>query len=242
MKRTAAARETSTGGPFVGHSVSKRGPRAIRGRSQRIVKVIMKLINVPYIDQSEKWPTGCESVTAVMALNHAGVDISVDDFINGCLDTAGFETRDGVLYGPDPNECFVGSPYDRDSFGCYAPAIKKALGRALPDGYETVDLTGEPMDVLARGYLDKDVPVIFWATIDMLDPYDGSSWRLDDGSVFTWRCNEHCLLLVGYDDGSWIFNDPWANRGVSRVPRALAKRRHEEMFSMALAVTRRANP
>lgn len=194
-----------------------------------------KLIPVPYIDQSERWPTGCESVSAVMALNYLGVGISPDDFIDGCLDTAGFETRGGVLYGPDPNEAFVGSPYDADSFGCYAPVIKKALKKALPDGYVVDDLTGAPMETLVRDYIDRDIPVIFWATINMLDPYDGSSWTLDSGEKFTWRCNEHCLLLVGYDDDNYIFSDPWDNRGVTRIEKALAEKRHGEMYSMALA-------
>ena len=196
----------------------------------------MKILDVKYIDQSERWPTGCESVTAVMALNYLGIGISVDDFINNCLDTGGFETRDGVLYGPDPDECFVGSPYDRDSFGCYAPAIKKALERALPEGYEVIDLTGAPMETLLSDYIDNGLPVIFWATINMLDPYDGSSWKLRDGRTFTWRCNEHCLLLTGYDENCYIFSDPWANRGTTPIDRQLAEKRHEEMRSMALAV------
>ena len=44
-----------------------------------------KLINAKHIYQLENWPTGCESVSAVMALNHAGINISVDDFIDNYL-------------------------------------------------------------------------------------------------------------------------------------------------------------
>ena len=59
-------------------------------------------IDVPYINQSEKYPTGCESVTTVMLLHYLGYDISVDDFIKNNLKMRDFETRDGMLYGPDP--------------------------------------------------------------------------------------------------------------------------------------------
>ena len=40
-----------------------------------------KLIRVPYIDQTKDYPTGCESVSAVMLLHYLGIPISVDAFI-----------------------------------------------------------------------------------------------------------------------------------------------------------------
>lgn len=85
------------------------------------------LISVPYIDQSVKYPTGCESVSTVMLLQFLGVSITVDEFIENDLKKEAFETRNGELFGPDPRECFVGSPYDDESFGCYAPVIKESL-------------------------------------------------------------------------------------------------------------------
>ena len=39
-------------------------------------------IDVPYIDQSKLYPTGCESVSTVMLLRFLGIDITVDEFIN----------------------------------------------------------------------------------------------------------------------------------------------------------------
>ena len=45
-----------------------------------------KILTVPYIDQSVRYPTGCESVSAVMMLRYLGYDISVDTFINEFLD------------------------------------------------------------------------------------------------------------------------------------------------------------
>ena len=35
-------------------------------------------VDAPFIDQRDKYPTGCESVTAVMALQYAGVEITVE--------------------------------------------------------------------------------------------------------------------------------------------------------------------
>ena len=39
-----------------------------------------KIIRVPYIDQSVKYPTGCESVSTVMLLQYLGYEITVDEF------------------------------------------------------------------------------------------------------------------------------------------------------------------
>ena len=43
------------------------------------------ILDVPFIDQRIKYPTGCECVSAVMALQGLGYDISVDDFIDSCM-------------------------------------------------------------------------------------------------------------------------------------------------------------
>ena len=48
------------------------------------------IIEAPYIDQSPRWPTGCESVSAVMLLRYLGYDITVDEFINNDLEMQDF--------------------------------------------------------------------------------------------------------------------------------------------------------
>ena len=70
------------------------------------------IIRAPYIDQSGRYPTGCESVSAVMLLRHLGVDITVDEFIRSYLEQKAFEVRNGELFGPDPRKYFCGNPYE----------------------------------------------------------------------------------------------------------------------------------
>ena len=72
----------------------------------------MTKLDVPYMSQKGKYPTGCESVSTVMLLRFLGFDISVDKFIQNYLDCRNFETRDGRLFGPDPKKYFCGSPYN----------------------------------------------------------------------------------------------------------------------------------
>ena len=58
-------------------------------------------------------------------------------------------------------------------------------------------------------YIDAGMPVVFWATLDFQPvPEKHDHWLLADGTDFAWKCNEHCLLLVGYDAEHYWFNDP----------------------------------
>ena len=61
-----------------------------------------KVIQAPYIDQTKQYPTGCESVSAVMLLQYLGIPVLVDDFIEKYLKKEPMVSRQGRLYGPDP--------------------------------------------------------------------------------------------------------------------------------------------
>ena len=200
----------------------------------------MKLIKAPCISQKDRWPTGCESVSAVMLLRYLGVDITVDGFIRDYLPQRAFETRDGEFWGPDPRETFCGSPYDENGMGCYAPVIRRALERALADrgkAYQAIDETGASMEALIENYVNHDMPVVFWACIDMRPPVPGPSWRLlDSGETFEWTSNEHCMLLVGHDGEGYWFNDPHDGNGLIRYPKELTEARHLAQHAMAVGV------
>lgn len=201
------------------------------------------VIEAPYIDQSVHYPTGCESVSTVMLLQFLGVQITVDEFIGTYLEKRAMEERDGMLYGPDPRQCFCGSPYDEESFGCYAPVICRALKKALekiPNArYIVTDESGTPTARLLTDYIDRGMPVIYWACIDMREPITGPDWRLfETGETFTWISNEHCMLLVGYDEDGYYFNDPYENHGLIHYPKEVVENRHAAQYGMAVGVRR----
>ena len=206
------------------------------------------ILDVPYIDQSVKYPTGCESVSTVMLLQYLGYKISVDEFIENYLEQDTFEQRRGEQYGPDPRKMFCGSPYDEESFGCYSPVIVKALNRFFEESekeksaernhlkYRVVDVTGKTAQQLVEQYVKKGMPVIFWACIDMREPIIGPEWKLKEtGETFTWISNEHCLLLVGEDETGFYFNDPHGNHGVICYEKELVENRHKAQMLQAVA-------
>lgn len=180
-------------------------PRLVEEREREESGVF---VDVPPLSQFPDYPTGCESVTAVMALHYAGVSISVEDFISNhlpCDDR--FYEGDGLLYGPDPYAVFIGDPRRTNSYGCMAPVIESALRSCVGEG-RVVNTTGETLSSLCRNYVDKGVPVILWATMEMRPVGSGQTWFLPDGRQFTWPSGEHCLLLVGYNEREYLFNDP----------------------------------
>ena len=216
------------------------------------------IIQAPYIDQSVRYPTGCESVSAVMLLQYLGIDITVDRFIETYLEKRDFEERDGVLFGPDPRKYFCGSPYDEDAFGCYAPVIVNALEKVFLDvesgkcstkhetaAYRAVDETGTPLEELLIKYIDHGMPVICWACIDMREPVTGPQWQLSETAagrtpdrIFTWISNEHCMLLVGYDEENYYFNDPHNGNGLIGYAREITEKRHRAQYMQAVGVIR----
>ncbi len=203
-----------------------------------------KILTVPYIDQTADWPTGCESVSAVMLAKYLGAKCSVDDFIEKYLEKHPMQNKEGRLYGPDPNRYFAGSPYDPDSFGCYPKVMVQALNRLFArEGmpYLAEDATGIPTEKLLREQIDAGMPVLYWTSINLKPTYVGPVWSLEDGNGdFTWVSNEHCLVLVGYGqkEGKALLycNDPWENHGCIGYDRALVERRHAEQAQRAVLV------
>ena len=198
------------------------------------------ILKVPYIDQSEIAPTGCESVTACMLLQYLGYDIPVHTFIKNCLYSLPFTVRNGELWGTDPDLAFAGDPEDKEGFGCYAPVLIKAMEPIIQDSYCLKNATGTAVTDLCHRYIEQGMPVPIWSTIDMKPSGLGTKYRLyTDGSWYQWRNHEHCLLLVGYDDKNYWFNDPWHNHGLAAYEKHLFEQRHHEMGMQAIGIIRK---
>ncbi len=169
-----------------------------------------KILDAPYIYQNIKYPNGCESVSAVMALKYWGIDITVDSFIDKYLSKGKNPIVNGI--GPDPDVVYCGDPRLQSGWGCNSPVIAKAMKKIVdPLKYEVNNIYGKTLSELCEQYIDKDIPVIIWATVEMIDSSDDSyfaEWVTDSGKNIRYNKKLHCLLLVGYDNEHYFFNDP----------------------------------
>ncbi len=188
-----------------------------------------KIISTSHIYQTENYPTGCESVSAVMALNYFDTNISVDTFIDVYLEKGNTESF-------DPNLCFGGDPRSSSGMGCYAPVIERAISAAIQGkALKATAVYGKTVEELCELYIDNDIPVIFWATMNMTKPYSGREISYD-GKIIRWVAPEHCLLLVGYDDNNYIFRDPLKTETVTYYPKQSVNTAYLGMGAQAVVV------
>lgn len=196
------------------------------------------LMDVPYLNQSEDFPTGCEITSATMLLQFYGYDYSIDKVIDEFLQTSEIKVDDnGQITADSPYLSFVGDPRSEESYGCFAPVIKKTLEKATSNKHKILDLTGMNIDEICSTFINNNIPVLVWETIDMVPSYPSETWKLKDGSgYFTWTAEEHCMVLVGYDEDYYYFNDPYGNNGVVKYTKEEAKERFEELKKQAVAM------
>lgn len=202
--------------------------------------------NIPIIMQGDEYPSGCESVSSTMLLNYYGFEIDTNKFIDKYLPQDGFSfDKTGKMYGPDAYSAFIGSPYSEDSLGCFPPVIENAMNDYFGDkGFRAVDITGSSMESLITRYIANDEPVLIWATMWMDEPVVTYEWKVDgatenspyeDGDTFEWLANEHCMLLVGYDEDYYYLNDPLVGEN-TKYERDIFEERYTQMGKCALVI------
>lgn len=195
-------------------------------------------LDVPYMDQREKYPTGCESVSTVMALQYAGVEIAVETWIDRYLPKGALpHTENGILVGANPWKAFPGDPYSAEGWGCFVPVIEKAAEDALAGtGFRVKPLYNLPFAALCRLYVSRGIPVILWATLDMAEGRPCTPWQMDDGTgEYTWTEPMHCLLLTGFDGEKVYCNDPMRGKDTA-YPWDKAEKAYHTMHTQAAVV------
>ncbi len=194
-----------------------------------------RLIPVPLLCQYPSLPTGCEAVAAAMVLQYYGVSITAEEFARDWLECSlDFYTQNGRRYGPDPNRCFVGDPFSTNSYGCFAGPIVSAVNRNAK-GYVAKELNDLSLPELCATYVDRQQPLLIWATTGMKKPSAGNTWYFKNGERFTWIAGEHCLVLVGYDDDFYYLNDPTSGSTVA-YQKHIVEQRFEELGCQAILI------
>ena len=198
-------------------------------------------LKVPYISQKGLLPTGCELVSAKMVLEYYGKKVDVNDIVDNTISMYP-KTENGRTYAPHPSQAFIGSPWDETSFGCFPPVVVDMMNKLLPEGKIAKDVSGTDLQTLAETYLPRNMPVLVWATISMLEHKSTIGWYLydDEGEPtdewYGWQANEHCLVLVGYDSKYYYLNDPYGGRGLVSYKRELVEKRFNSMGQYAAVV------
>ena len=104
-----------------------------------------------------------------MVLNYLGYDADKTDIAANYLEKGDYPDA-------NPNTTFVGTPFDKASYGCFAPVITDCANLY---GAHAVNISG--------------------ASIDQFCHYGSSVWIAKDGQLVIWPGMEHCLVMIGFD-------------------------------------------
>lgn len=175
--------------------------------------------NVPYLNQfSLGFPTGCEAVSATMLLKYKGINASAQNVVdNTKCGSKKYQKEDGLWYGADPFEEFVGHPTLRlgdGSYGVFAKPIVDAMNKI--SGGRAKNISGCSENTLFE-YIDKNQPVIVWCVKNAGNVTEGVTWNYENKEgTFQELVGEHCAVLIGYDDNYVYLNDPSAGQNVKQ--------------------------
>lgn len=193
-----------------------------------------RIWDVPVYGQYPELPAGCEAAAVTMIMNWAGANVSKSDVAAAIPRQPLLWRTDGLLFGGDPHEGFVGNPFEKEgSFGVFAKPMVKVVDRYLPG--RGVDLSGKKFEDLLR-VVDSGQPVAAWVTNYLEEPTINASWRTRYGRTITWRSPEHVMTIVGYNDAEIIVNDP-ANGTVRTYARDRFRYVWETMGRHALTIS-----
>ncbi len=199
------------------------------------------LIDAPILSQYPEYPTGCESISAMMLLRYYGFEISADDFIDEFLPLGDLPMGANTVYAEDPNEYFIGNPRDDRSYGCYAPVIQKALNGVFEGSdFSARAVKNTTLESVADKAIKNGKPALVWVSMNMKKTTVGQSWILPDGARFTWMAGEHCMLFVGYSETEYYFNDPMTGK-LTAYRKELCEERFSELGGQAVLVDNTQN-
>lgn len=167
----------------------------------------------PLIYQEPELPTGCEITALTMVLNYYGYDVDkvtmATEYLP-CLPAEFSYNRQGIMYGNDMVNYFVGDPTTVEGYVCGAPAIVTAANAYLQScgsSRYAVNGTGTDPESLYE-MVSNGTPVVFWGTVGMEERQETSGWYTYDGDYMEWSANDHGLVLVECQDDMAVIADP----------------------------------
>ncbi|MBZ6021743.1 C39 family peptidase [Bacillus cereus] len=197
-------------------------------------KVILS--NVPLIRQLPELDRGCEVTSLAMMLQYAGVSVDKMTLANEIKKVDFID--DGVR--GNPNEGFVGNIYtfSESGYGVYHGPLFQLAEKYLPN--KAVDLTGKNIEEIYKSVkAGKPVVMITNATFAPLDEAEFTTWETNSGDVSI-TYNEHCVVLIGYDQESVYIRDPLEDSLDVKVPRETFEQAWVQMGSQAISYVKSA--
>lgn len=171
--------------------------------------------NFDIIYQEPELPTGCEITAMTMALNYSGCPADKYTMATKylpCTSELIEYGKDGNMYGPSPEEYFIGDPTSAYGYVCGTTPIVTAANNYLKNinsKLKATDITGSTAKELYE-LVDMGYPIVVWVTIDMVERSNIEVWTATDGKQYDWCMDDHAAVLIGYSSNTVTIADPLA--------------------------------
>lgn len=161
--------------------------------------------NVPIINQHPDYPSGCESISLLILLKNAGVDVTANQIVDKLIKAQRPYKVNNNLYGNDPEVYFIGNPADIYGYGVYEKPII-SVASSFKSGIK--DLTGSSLNEVLKVVIQKH-PVQVWVAMDGISTYYYRSW-IDElsGKTIYYPAEFHSLVIIGFNKRQIITSDP----------------------------------
>lgn len=196
-------------------------------------------LDVPVVKQAPALPNGCEITALTELLRYNGFSVSHTTMSAKYLPRKHFTWSGGKMYGPDPNEYFIGNPEDDTGWYCLEGPIIAAANSYLAEQGSSLraeKVSGADAEQLER-YLKAGYPVMVWMTPGLREfGYSSVRWILPDGTTYKPYIGTHGLVLTGIDieAGTASFSDP--ARGKHTLSLSFFLRIYKAMGSRAVII------
>jgi uncharacterized protein YvpB len=152
------------------------------------------LANAESIMPTSPYSNASEISSLNAALNYIGyddctIDILIDDYL--------IKANPGTA---TPMQAYIGDPRSNSCYGCFSPVIIDCGNKYLSDQgseYEIIDKSGTQLRDLLWEIYDDNI-VLIWGTKYMSNSYESTRWDIN-GTQYTWRENEECMILIGFN-------------------------------------------
>ena len=201
------------------------------------------MMNIPVVKQHPELPNGCEITSLTATLKYLGLNIGKMEMAKHYLPMKDFWVSNQKLYAPDPYEYFVGYPWQKNGWFCYAPPIVSAANNYFSKNglsYHAVDYSKKTMADFEEA-LNNNNPIVIWVTREMTRVRRILKWHDPiNGNIQTVPVNLHCVVLRGISGGKVHYMDPIHGNQVASVNIFFA--RYNELGSHAVMIETNSNP
>lgn len=161
--------------------------------------------NPVIVSQYPNYPSGCEVSSLYILLHYYSIDVSIDELISNMDYGSVPYYSNGVIYGGNPEEEFIGNPYSFNGYGTYNNALAKLANKYKPG---IISRSGVDFSEVLK-IVDMNKPVIVWSTMNLSYGFISEYWQTVDGIPVYWISGEHALVVIGHTDKEVIVSDPY---------------------------------